>query len=72
MISIFYCAYHFGDHKRVAKDIFEARFFWGSGYRLYFAKLDGKIVLLLCGGDKSTQKKDIRMAQTYLTNYQRN
>ncbi len=60
---------HFGDHKRIGKSIFEARFFFGPGYRLYFAKLDREIVLLLCGGDKSRQRKDIKMAQVYLRNY---
>ena len=60
---------NFGDHKRIGKNIFEARFFFGPGYRLYFAKLDREIVLLLCGGDKSRQKKDVKKAQVYLKNY---
>ena len=60
---------NFGDHKKVTKNIFEARFFFGAGFRVYFAHMEGKIILLLCGGDKSKQKKDIQMAQKYLNNY---
>jgi len=42
---------------------------FGSGYRLYFAEEDKKIVILLCGGDKKTQKKDIQKAKEYLADY---
>ena len=60
---------HFGDCKKVSKNILEARFFFGAGYRIYFALMERKIILLLCGGDKSKQKKDIQMAQKYLNDY---
>lgn len=60
---------NFGDHKKVTKDIHEARFFFGPGFRLYFVKLNGRVVLLLCGGDKNTQSKDIRKAEEYLSIY---
>ncbi len=51
----------FGDAK-FFDGIGELRIDYGPGYRLYFAKRGNTIVILLCGGDKSTQKKDIRQA----------
>lgn len=59
-----------GDAKGVGEGLYEARFDFGPGYRLYFGR-DGKtIVVLLCGGDKATQSKDIRRAKQLWTNYQ--
>ncbi|MDC0980398.1 type II toxin-antitoxin system RelE/ParE family toxin [Bdellovibrionales bacterium] len=58
-----------GDSKSVGDGVFEARFFFGPGYRLYFGVIDGKIVLLLCGGDKSSQKRDISKAKTALRDF---
>jgi putative addiction module killer protein len=53
-----------GDYKSVGDGVFELRFFFGPGYRVYFA-FDGEtVVLLLSGGDKSSQNKDITSAQT--------
>jgi len=43
--------------------VFELRFFFGSGYRVYFAFDGDVVVLLLTGGDKSSQNKDIKTAQ---------
>ena len=63
---------NFGDHRRINENIFEARFFFGSGYRVYFAKLHRKVVLLLCGGDKSKQNEDIKQAKMYLRKYLEN
>ena len=60
---------HFGDHKKIFPKLFEARFFFGSGYRVYFAKMEERIVLLLCGGDKSRQSQDIKTAKSYLADY---
>lgn len=58
-----------GDWKSVGKGVSEMRFHFGSGYRVYFAR-DGKhIILLLCAGDKSSQKKDISKAQDYWSDY---
>lgn len=52
-----------GDYKSVGDGVFELRFFFSSGYRVYFG-FDGEtIVLLLCGGDKSSQAKDIKKAK---------
>lgn len=58
-----------GDYKILAENISELIFKFGSGYRIYFIELDDVIVLLLCGGDKKTQTKDIKLAKTYLNDY---
>lgn len=55
----------FGDTKVVAKGIKELRFHFGAGYRVYYAQVEEITVLLLCGGDKSKQSKDIAKAQEY-------
>lgn len=61
---------NFGDHKAVGNGIYEARFMFGSGYRVYYA-LDGQeVVLLLLGGDKQRQPKDIKKAQQHWQDYQ--
>ena len=57
---------NFGDHKTVAQNLFELRFFFGPGYRAYYTIENDKIVFLLCGGDKSTQSRDIEKAQTIM------
>lgn len=59
----------FGDHKPVGRGVFELRFTFGPGYRVYFAQDGGTIVLLLCGGDKSSQSEDIARAHEYWTQY---
>lgn len=58
-----------GDYKPIAEGVFELRFAFGAGYRVYFGHIDQKIVLLLCGGDKSTQQKDIKKAISYWKDY---
>lgn len=62
---------NFGDHKKIksAPGLWEARFTFGKGYRLYFGKEAGRIVLLLAGGDKSSQEKDIKVAHGYLEDW---
>jgi len=52
-----------GDVEPVGEGISEMRIFVGKGYRLYFTICGGKVILLLCGGDKSTQQKDIKKAK---------
>lgn len=53
-----------GDYKAVGDGVFELRFFFGPGNRVYSA-FDGEtVVLLLSGGDKSSQNKDIKYAQS--------
>ena len=60
---------NFGDVKLVATGVWELRFHFGPGYRVYFG-LDGNVlVILLCGGDKSTQGSDIRCAREYWRDY---
>lgn len=54
---------NFGDSAPVGDGIFEMRVHFGPGYRLYFTRRGKVVYLLLCGGDKSTQKRDIRRAK---------
>ena len=54
---------HYGDCKCISNDLFELRCKFGSGYRIYFTEEENVIVLILCAGDKSTQKKDIQKAK---------
>lgn len=57
---------NFGDAKPVGEGVFELRIHYGPGYRIYFTRQGETIVLLLCGGDKSTQEKDIKKAREML------
>lgn len=52
-----------GDTESVNKDISELRFHAGSGTRIYYTKRGDTIILLLVGGNKSTQKRDIKQAK---------
>ena len=54
---------HFGDCKPVGDGISEMRINYAKGYRVYFREKDNKIIVLLIGGDKSTQQKDIKKAK---------
>ncbi|MBN6065693.1 type II toxin-antitoxin system RelE/ParE family toxin [Aggregatibacter actinomycetemcomitans] len=54
---------NFGDLKSVNGGIFEMRIDEGQGYRVYLKNQNGILVILLCGGDKSTQEKDIKKAK---------
>lgn len=60
-----------GNNRAVGDGVFELKIDYGPGYRVYYA-LEGKVVvLLLVGGDKSTQGKDIEQAKRYWTNHKR-
>ncbi|RNC64786.1 MAG: type II toxin-antitoxin system RelE/ParE family toxin [Desulfuromonadales bacterium] len=60
-----------GDNRFVGEGVRELRIDYGPGYRVYFA-LDGtRVVLLLLGGDKSSQERDIARAREYWREYQR-
>jgi len=52
-----------GDWKSIGDGVFEMRIDFGPGYRVYFARRGSVVVLLLCGGDKSTQDRDIKQAK---------
>lgn len=60
---------NFGDSKSVGSGVSELRVDAGKGYRVYFT-VRNKTVLLLCGGDKSSQAKDIRRAHQILREFQ--
>jgi putative addiction module killer protein len=59
----------YGDYKSVGDGVYELRFFFGPGYRIYFAEDGHKVILLLCGGDKGSQPKDVLKAQQYWQSY---
>jgi putative addiction module killer protein len=61
---------HFGDCEAVGDGILEIRIHYAKGYRVYFKEKDGKIIILLVGGDKSTQQKDIIKAKQILKTIQ--
>jgi putative addiction module killer protein len=58
-----------GNSKSVGEGVCELKIDFGPGYRVYFGQLGSTIVLLLCGGDKSTQEQDIRKAYEYWKEY---
>ncbi len=62
---------HFGDFKLVATGIWELRLHFGPGYRIYFGLEGQRFVILLCGGDKSTQERDICRALAYWRDFLR-
>ena len=57
---------HFGDCEPVGNGIRELRIDYAKGYRVYFKESDGKIIILLIGGDKSTQQRNIAKAKEIL------
>ncbi len=55
----------FGDSKMLRKGVHELRIDYGSGYRVYYGIHGARVILLLCGGDKTSQRKDISRAIRY-------
>ncbi|GAB6064893.1 type II toxin-antitoxin system RelE/ParE family toxin [Deferrisoma palaeochoriense] len=62
---------HMGDVKALEQGVCELRVFHGPGYRIYFLRPDERTVVLLCGGDKSSQKRDIQRAKRLAREWRR-
>ena len=60
---------NFGDARSVGEGVHELRVQFGPGFRVYFGREDDAVVILLCGGDKSTQARDIERAHDYWRDY---
>ena len=58
-----------GHYKSVGDGVYELKMAFGPGYRVYYGKDGNNLILLLCGGDKSTQSKDIKKAKAYWRDY---
>jgi len=52
-----------GDVRSVGEGVMEMRIAYGPGYRVYYVHRGARVVILLCGGDKRTQRQDIKRAQ---------
>ena len=59
----------FGDYKKIDLQLYELRLFFGPGYRVYFGERRGTIIVILTGGDKSSQNRDIKRAKEYWRAY---
>src|SRR5262245_21687995 len=62
---------HFGHYRSVGEGVFELKIDWGPGYRVYFGFGIDTVILLLWGGSKTTQQRDILRAQKYWADYRR-
>ena len=60
-----------GNRANIGEGVEELRIDFGPGYRVCFGQVSSKVVLLLCGGDKSTQAQNIREARSYWKDYKR-
>jgi putative addiction module killer protein len=60
-----------GDIKPVGKDVWEMREFFGPGWRMYYIQQSGVIIVMLGGGDKSSQSRDIERAQSMAQEFRR-
>lgn len=62
---------NFGDSEPVGEGVIELRVHVGAGYRVYCGRHGKSVVLLLCGGDKGTQKADIKQAKELWAEWKR-
>jgi len=60
---------HAGDASPVGNGISELRIHYGPGYRIYFEQRGDVVILLLCGGDKDSQERDIKLAKQIATQW---
>jgi putative addiction module killer protein len=60
---------NFGDARSVGEGVQELRIHFGPGYRIYFGREGDAVVVLICGGDKGSQDRDVRRAQEYWRDY---
>ena len=60
-----------GDYASVGGGVFELRIFYGPGYRVYYSLESNSVMLLLFGGTKDTQQRDVQTAKAYLADYRR-
>jgi putative addiction module killer protein len=58
-----------GDHRGVGEGVYELRIDFGSGYRVYFGEDGKRLIVLLIGGTKKTQTRDIETAKRYWSDY---
>ena len=58
-----------GDAKQVGQGVWELRLMFGPGYRIYYLHDGPRVILLLCGGDKATQQRDIERAHQLADDY---
>ena len=61
-----------GDHRWLQDGLLELRLDFGSGYRIYAGDMGDQLVILLAGGSKSNQQKDMETARNYWTDYRQN
>ena len=58
-----------GKHRSLGQGLFELKIFFGPGYRVYYGKKGDRVVILLYGGDKHTQRHDVQKARGYWDDY---
>lgn len=54
---------NFGDHKNVSGPIWEMRLDYGPGYHIYYGRKEDTVYIIVCGGDKDSQQKDINLSK---------
>ena len=62
---------NFGYCEAVGEGVTELKIDYGPGFRVYFGQVGSQLVILLCGGDKDSQRRDIRLARKYWADYRR-